>query len=147
MSEKTNEEVQQEEVFTRAQVEQLVEKERESYEAKLREAEKVSQMNEQQRESYLKKQAEAALSEREAAVARRELAADAAEKLSEYKLPKSLISCVNFASAEDCANSIEGIRQAFSAAVSEAVSQRMGSTAPKFSSGNAKDAFLDGLFD
>ena len=32
-------------------------------------------------------------------------------------------------------------------AVSEAVSQRIGSAAPKFSAGNAKDAFLDGLFD
>ena len=150
MAEKTAEAVnsaEQEQVFTKAQVDELVEKERESYEAKLREAEKVSQMNAEQKEDYLRKQAESALSEREAAVARRELAADAAEKLSEYKLPKSLLSCVNFANAEDCAKSIEGIRQAFSAAVSEAVSQRIGSSAPKFSVGNAKDAFLDGLFD
>ncbi len=150
MAEKTTEavnEAEQEEVFTKAQVDELVEKEREGFETKLREMEKISQMNEQQRESYLKKQAEAALSEREAAVARRELAADAMEKLSEYKLPKSLLSCVNFASPEDCAESIEGIRQAFTAAVSEAVSQRIGSAAPKFSAGNAKDAFLDGLFD
>ncbi len=150
MEEKTTEAVnaaEQEQVFTKAQVEELVEKERESYEAKLREAEKVSQMNAEQKEDYLRKQAESALSEREAAVAKRELAADAAEKLSEYKLPKSLLSCVNFTSAEECAKSIEGIRQAFSAAVSEAVSQRIGSSAPKFSAGNAKDAFLDGLFD
>ncbi|MBR4112235.1 MAG: DUF4355 domain-containing protein [Ruminiclostridium sp.] len=150
MAEKTTEavnEAEQEEVFTKAQVDELVEKEREGFESKLREMEKISQMNEQQRESYLRKQAEAVLSEREAAVARRELAADAMEKLSEYKLPKSLLSCVNFASPEDCAESIEGIRQAFTAAVSEAVSQRIGSAAPKFSAGNAKDAFLDGLFD
>ena len=150
MAEKTTEavnEAEQEEVFTKAQVDELVEKEREGFESKLREMEKISQMNEQQRESYLRQQAEAVLSEREAAVARRELAADAMEKLSEYKLPKSLLSCVNFASPEDCAESIEGIRQAFTAAVSEAVSQRIGSAAPKFSAGNAKDAFLDGLFD
>jgi len=140
-------EASEEEVFTKAQVDELVGKERECYEAKLREAEKVSQMDAKQKEDYFRKQAETSLSEREAAVARRELAADAAEKLSEYKLPKSLLSCVNFSSAEDCAKSIEGIRQAFSVAVSEAVSQRIGSAAPKFSSGNAKDAFLDGLFD
>ena len=150
MEEKTNEAVnaaEQEQVFTKAQVDELVEKEREGWEAKLREMEKLSQMDSEQKEDYLRKQAESVLSEREAAVAKRELAADAAEKLSEYKLPKSLISCVNFASPEDCAKSIEGIRQAFSAAVSEAVSQRIGSAAPKFSAGNAKDAFLDGLFD
>lgn len=150
MEEKTAEVVnatEQEEVFTKAQVDELVGKERECYEAKLREAEKVSQMNAQQKEDYFRKQAETSLSEREAAVARRELAADAAEKLSEYKLPKSLLSCVNFTSAEDCAKSIESIRQAFSTAVSEAVSQRIGSAVPKFTSGSAKDAFLDGLFD
>jgi len=140
-------EASEEEVFTKAQVDELVGKERECYEAKLREAEKVSQMDAKQKEDYFRKQAETSLSEREAAVARRELAADAMEKLSEYKLPKSLLSCVNFASPEDCAESIEGIRQAFTAAVSEAVSQRIGSAAPKFSAGNAKDAFLDGLFD
>lgn len=150
MAEKTNETVessQQEELFTREQVDELVGKERESWEIKLREAEKVSQMDAKQKEDYLKKQAESALSAREAAVAKRELAADAAEKLNEYKLPKSLLSCVNFASPEDCENSIEGIREAFSAAVSEAVSQRIGSAAPKLAAGNAKDAFLDGLFD
>lgn len=150
MAEKAKEAVnaaEQEEVFTRAQVDELVEKEREGFEVKLREMEKVSQMDAKQKEDYLKKQAESALSAREAAVARRELAADAKEKLSEYKLPGSLISCVNFASAEDCARSIEGLREAFSSAVSEAVSQRIGSAAPKFSAGNAKDAFLDGLFD
>ena len=150
MAEKTNETVesgQQEELFTREQVDELVGKERESWETKLREVEKVSQMDAKQKEDYLKKQAESALSAREAAVAKRELAADAAEKLNEYKLPKSLLSCVNFASPEDCENSIEGIREAFSAAVSEAVSQRIGNAAPKLAAGNAKDAFLDGLFD
>ena len=134
MAEKTNETVesgQQEELFTREQVDELVGKERESWETKLREVEKVSQMDAKQKEDYLKKQAESALSAREAAVAKRELAADAAEKLNEYKLPKSLLSCVNFASPEDC----------------EAVSQRIGNAAPKLAAGNAKDAFLDGLFD
>ena len=141
------ENVQQEELFTKAQVDELVGKERESWETKLREAEKVSQMDAKQKEDYLKKQAETALSAREKAVAKRELAADAKEKLSEYKLPASLISCVNFTSPEDCENSIEGIRKAFSAAVSEAVSQRIGSAAPKLAAGTGKDAFLDGLFD
>ena len=101
MKETTTEAVnaaEQEEVFTKAQVDEIVGKERETYEAKLREAEKVSNMDAKQKEDYLKKQAESALSAREAAVAKRELAADAAEKLNEYKLPKSLLSCVNFAS-------------------------------------------------
>lgn len=135
-----------EELFTKAQVDELMGKEREGWEAKLREAEKVAQMDSRQKESYQKKQAEAALAAREAAVSKRELAADAAEKLTEYKLPKSLISCVNLSSSEECERSIEGIKAAFSEAVSQAVNERIRGAAPKLSAANGNDAFLEGLF-
>lgn len=135
-----------EELFTRAQVDELMGKEREGWEAKLREAEKLAQMDSQQKASYQRKQAEAALAAREAAVSKRELAADAAERLREYKLPGSLAACVNLSSAEECERSIEGLRAAFSEAVSQAVNERIRGTAPKLAANSGKDAFLDGLF-
>ncbi|MBQ7835604.1 MAG: DUF4355 domain-containing protein [Ruminiclostridium sp.] len=134
-----------EELFTKAQVDELMGKERESWQAKLKEAEKLAQMDAQQKNDYRRKQAETALAEREAAVSKRELMADAAERLTEYKLPKSLISCVNLSSAEECERSIEGLKAAFSEAVSVAVNERIRGSAPKSMAANGSDAFLDGL--
>lgn len=134
-----------EEVFTKAQVEDLLEKERSSWKEKLIEAEKLAKMNAAEQETYRRRQTETALSEREAAVSRRELMADAVDKLCEYKLPKSLVSCVDLSSPEACINSIEGMKVAFSEAVSLAVNERIRGNIPKASLQNGKDAFLDGL--
>ena len=134
-----------EELFTKAQVDELMAKEKEGWEEKLREAEKLAQMNSQQKDSYRRKQAEEALAAREAAVSKRELAADAAEKLKEYKLPAGLAACVNLTSAEECDKSIECLKAAFSEAVGQAVSERIRGNAPKLPASGGKDAFLDGL--
>lgn len=142
-----NAESEDEKLFTKAQLDELLTKERISYEEKLKEAEKLAQMDAQQKASYQKKQAEEALSKREAAVAKRELMADAMDKLAEYKLPKSLIACVNFSSSDEYEKSIEGIREAFTAAVSEAVNDRIRGAAPKFAQNDARDAFLDGFMN
>lgn len=136
-----------EQLFTKAQLDELLAKEKEGYEAKIKEAEKLAQMDAQQKASYQRKQAEDLLAKREAAVAKRELSATAYEKLAEYKLPKSLISCVNFASPEDCENSIQGIKDAFTQAVSDAVNERIRGAVPKYAQNSSKDAFLDGLMD
>lgn len=136
-----------EKLFTKAQLDELLEKERSGYEEKLKEAEKLAQMDAQQKASYQKKQAEEALAKREAAVAKRELMANAMDKLAEYKLPKSLIACVNFSDSDECEKSIEGIREAFTVAVSEAVNDRIRGSAPKYAQNDARDAFLDGFMN
>lgn len=136
-----------EKLFTKAQLDELLAKERNSYEEKLKEAEKLAQMDAQQKASYQKKQAEEALAKREAAVVKRELMANAADKLAEYKLPKSLISCVNFSGSDECEKSIEGIREAFTEAVSAAVNDRIRGTAPKLAQNDVRDAFLDGFMN
>ncbi len=135
-----------EETFTKAQLDELMEKERKGWEEKLKEAEKLSKMDSQQKATYELQREREALSEREVAVSKRELMADAAEKLSAYKLPKSLIKCVNFSSEEECEQSIEGLKSAFSEAVSKAVNDRVKGNAPGFSANGGNDAFLDGLF-
>lgn len=135
-----------EELFTKAQVDELMTKERESWQEKLREAEKVAQMDAQQKSDYQRRQLEKSLSDREKAVSRRELMADAVEKLAENKLPQSLIACVNLGSAEDCEKSIEGLKAAFTNAVTLAVNERIRGNAPKSAMPVGKDAFLDGLY-
>lgn len=132
-------------LFTKEQVDELVGKERKEWQQKLIEAEKLAKMDSQQKAAYQKQQLEKALAEREAAVSRRELAAEAVEKLAEYKLPRSLADCVNLSSPEECEKSIQGLREAFSAAVSSAVNDRIRGSAPKRSAGSGTDAFLDGL--
>lgn len=136
-----------EELFTKAQVDELMAKEREGFNEKLKEIEKVAQMDAKQKADYQKKQTEAALAAREAAVSKRELMADAADRLAEYKLPKSLVPCVNFSSPEDYEKSLEGLRTAFSEAVGQAVNERIRGAAPKLAANNGRDAFLDGLFE
>lgn len=137
----------EEAVFTKAQVDELMEKERADFEIKLKEAEKLAQMDAQQKADYRKKQAEDALRERELAVSKRELMADAVDRLTEYKLPKSLVHCVNLTCPEDYEKSIEGLKSAFSEAVTLAVNERIRGVAPKLASTGGKDAFLDGLFE
>jgi len=146
-SAENNAKTEDEKLFTKAELDELLKKERTGFEEKLKEAEKLAQMDAQQKASYQKKQAEEALAKREAAVARRELTANAMDKLSEYKLPKSLISCVNFTDSDECEKSIEGIREAFTAAVSEAVNERIRGTAPKHAQNDVRDAFLDGFMN
>ena len=135
-----------EELFTKAQVDELVGKERESWQEKLKEAEKLAQMDSKEKSDYQRKQLEKSLRDREMAVARRELMADAAEKLAESKLPQSLIVCVNLTSAEECEKSIEGLKTAFTEAVTATVNERMRGGTPKSSAPMGRDAFLDGLY-
>lgn len=136
-----------EELFTKAQLDELIEKEKEKLTRQLREAEKLSEMDAGEKDAYRRKQADEALAAREAAVYKRELAAEAAERLAECNLPKSLAACVNFSSAEDYEKSLDGLRTAFTEAVKEAVNQRLRGSAPKSVQGGGNDAFLDGLFE
>ena len=122
-------------------------KKAEELDEKLKEAEKLAQMDAQQKADYRKKQAEDALRERELAVSKRELMADAIDRLTEYKLPKSLVHCVNLTSPEEYEKSIEGLKSAFSEAVTLAVNERIRGAAPKLAVTGGKDAFLDGLFE
>ncbi len=133
-------------LFTKAQVDELMEKEREGWAQKLREAEKLAKMDAKEKADYQRTQLEKSLSDREKAVSRRELMADAAERLSENNLPKSLISCVNLSSPEECEKSIEGIKTAFADAVAFAVTERIKGSAPRTAAAVGKDAFLDGLY-
>ena len=72
------------------------------------------------------------LSDRESAVARKELMAEAKNTLAEKKLPAGLAEVLNYTNAESCNKSIDAVEKAFQAAVEAAVQERLkGGEPPK----------------
>lgn len=134
-----------ERMYTQAEFDAAVEAERGKYETKLAEAEKLSAMSTEKRAEYLRGQLEKSLAEREAAVARRELMAEAVEKLDAAGLPKQLAECLDYSGREERDESLVRVGKAFEDALTAAVTQRLRGRTPKLASGGSSDAFLEGL--
>lgn len=92
---------------------------------KLSEAEKLSRMTKEEKQDYMQKKHEKELAEREAAITRRELAAEAKNSLAEKKLPVELADVLNYADADTCKASIEAVERAFQKAVETAVEEKL----------------------
>ena len=111
-------------------------KEQEKWQAltddKLSEAEKLAKMNKEEKADYLRQKQEKELKNREAAITRRELMAEAKNTLAEKKLPAGLAEVLNYADADSCSKSIEAVEKAFQEAVKAAVEEKLkGGTPPK----------------
>lgn len=110
-------------------IETALTKQKGKYEAlmndKLSEAEKLAKMTKEEKQEYMQKKHERELEEREAAITRRELMAEAKNTLSEKGLPASLAEVLNYTDAESCKKSIESLEIAFSAAVEKAVEEKL----------------------
>lgn len=99
---------------------------------KLSEAEKLAKMNKEEKAAYMLQKKEKELSDRESAVARKELMAEAKNTLAEKKLPAGLAEVLNYTNAESCNKSIDAVEKAFQAAVEAAVQERLkGGEPPK----------------
>ena len=141
-----NETVKSEEkLYTQEQLDSAVENERKELEKKLAEAEKLAAMTESKRADYKREQLEKQLERREAAVAKRELMADAVGMLADEGLPVQLAQCLNYSDRSSCEESFEAVKKAFGSAVSAAVGERLRGCSPKRSVNGSADAFLDGL--
>lgn len=92
---------------------------------KLSEAEKLAKMNKEEKAAYMQQKKEKELSDRESAVARKELMAEAKNTLAEKKLPAGLAEVLNYTDAESCNKSIDAVEKAFQAAVEAAVQERL----------------------
>ena len=92
---------------------------------KLSEAEKLAKMNKEEKAAYMQQKKEKELSDRESAVARKELMAEAKNTLAEKKLPAGLAEVLNYTDAESCNKSIDAVEKAFQAAVETAVQERL----------------------
>lgn len=99
---------------------------------KLSEADKLAKMNKEEKAEYLRQKQEKELKEREAAITRRELMAEAKNTLAEKKLPVGLAEVLNYGDADSCSKSIEAVEKAFQEAVQAAVEEKLkGGTPPK----------------
>ena len=98
---------------------------------KLSEAEKLAKMTQAERADYMAKKREKDLADREAAITRRELQAEAKNTLTGKGLPLELADVLVYTDADACNASIEAVEKAFSAAVQAAVNERLkGGEAP-----------------
>ena len=84
---------------------------------KLSEAEKLAKMTKEEKAQYLQTKREKELADREAAITRKELKAEALNTLAEKKLPKDLAEVLNYTDADACNQSIAAIEKAFQTAV------------------------------
>lgn len=89
------------------------------------EAEKLAKMTDGEKAQYLQQKREKELADREAAVTRKELIADAKNTLAEKKLPVGLAEVLNYADKDTCSKSIEAVEKAFQEMVEAAVNERL----------------------
>lgn len=99
---------------------------------KLSEAEKLAKMTKEEKADYLRQKKEKELADKEAAITRRELMAEAKNTLAEKKLPVGLAEVLNYTDAESCNKSMVAVEKAFQEAVQAAVEEKLkGGTPPK----------------
>ncbi|HHK6496543.1 TPA: DUF4355 domain-containing protein [Streptococcus pneumoniae] len=123
-----------ERTFTRAEIGKMLSAERSKWEAeqeaKENEAKKLAKMNADEKQKYQLDQREQELADREKAIARKELTAEAKAMLSECDLPVELVNVVDLTSAETVSESITSIQKAWEESVQKGVSERMKGSAP-----------------
>ncbi|MGQ8926245.1 DUF4355 domain-containing protein [Streptococcus oralis] len=147
----TVQEEKHERTFTRAEIGKMLSAERSKWEAeqeaKENEAKKLAKMNADEKKDYQLKQLEQELADREKAIVRKELTAEAKTMLSERGLPVELVAVVDLSNAEAVTESVASIQKTWEDAVQKGVSERMkGSapikTAPQQSSGLSRAQFF-----
>lgn len=99
---------------------------------KLSEAEKLAKMTKEEKAQYMQQKKEKELSEREAAITRKELMAEARNTLAGDGLPQELAEVLNYTDADACKKSMETVKAAFQKAVEAAVEEKLkGEKPPK----------------
>lgn len=99
---------------------------------KLSEAEKLAKMTKDEQKTYMQNKRDKELSDREAAVTRSELMAEAKNNLSDEGLPVELAEVLNYTDAGACKKSMETVKKAFQTAVEKAVDEKLkGGKPPK----------------
>lgn len=92
---------------------------------KLSEAEKLARMTEEEKTKYLQQKREKDLTDREAAVTRKELMAEAKNTLASDNLPVELAEVLDYTDADSCMKSMEKVKSAFQKAVEAAVEEKL----------------------
>ena len=99
---------------------------------KLSEAEKLAKMTKEEKAQYMQQKKEKELSEREAAITRKELMVEARNTLAGDGLPQELAEILNYTDADACKKSMETVKVTFQKAVEAAVEEKLkGGKPPK----------------
>ena len=129
---------QQSKTFTQEELDRIIQgriaKERKSWEKELEdkqtEAQKLEKMSEKEKKKYQEEKRIKELDDREAAITRRELTAQAKVQLADKGIPTELAEILNLTDAESCKKSIETVEKAFQTAVEKAVEEKIKGNAP-----------------
>lgn len=113
--------------------------------AKADEAAKLAAMDAEKKAAYERQKIEKELADREAAVTRRELKAEARSQLAEKGLQTELADILDYSNAESCKASMDAVETAFKKSVEIAVNERLkGGQPPKKGDTNGANAY-DGM--
>ena len=130
----TVQEEKHERTFTRAEIGKMLSAERSKWEAeqeaKENEAKKLAKMNADEKQKYQLDQREQELADREKAIARKELTAEAKAMLSERDLPVELVNVVDLTNAETVSASIGALQKSWEQAVQKGVQEKLKGKAP-----------------
>ncbi|HEL1974309.1 TPA: DUF4355 domain-containing protein [Streptococcus suis] len=120
--------------YTDADVDAIIDKKFAKWKAEQEKAEseakKLSKMNAEDKQKYQLDKREQDLADREAAITRRELTAEAKTILSERGLPIELVDVVNLTDADSVRDSIDAIQKTWEAAVLKGVADKTKGIAP-----------------
>lgn len=129
---------QETKTFTQEELDKIVQgriaKERKAWEKHLEdektEAQKLETMSEKEKKKYQEEKRIKELDDRETAITRRELTAQAKVQLADKGIPTELAEILNLTDAESCKKSIEIVEKAFQTAVEKAVEEKIKGNAP-----------------
>ena len=100
--------------------------------AELSEAEKLAKMTKEEKAQYMQQKKEKELTDREAAITRKELMAEAKNTLASDGLPQELAEVLDYSDADTCKKSMEKVKEVFQRAVETAVEEKLkGGKPPK----------------
>ena len=124
---------QEKKTFTQEELDKIVQgriaKERKAWEKQLEEqqteAQKLETMSEKEKKKYQEEKRIKDLDDREAAITRRELIAQAKVQLADKGIPTELAEILILTDADSCKKSIETVEKAFQSAVEKAVEEKI----------------------
>ena len=116
---------------------------------KLSEAEKLAKMTKEEKAQYMQQKREKELTDREAAITRKELMAEAKNTLASDGLPQELAEVLDYSDADTCKKFMEKVKEVFQRAVETAVEEKLkgGKPPKKAPGGDAQKALEEQVYN
>lgn len=116
---------------------------------KLSEAEKLAKMTKEEKAQYMQQKREKELTDRESAITRKEMMAEAKNTLASDGLPQELAEVLDYSDADTCKKSMEKVKEVFQRAVETAVEEKLkgGKPPKKAPGGDAQKALEEQVYN